>query len=143
MVTEPLDIEDIVRQVEPGTSYPAAPEGLRIGHVHLRVGDVAQAETFYRDALGLEVTRRRHGATFMSTGRYHHHIAGNVWHSAGAGRRNPDRAGLAWVALEAADASTFDATAARLRQAGMPAAAVDGAIESADPWGTRIRLLSS
>jgi catechol 2,3-dioxygenase len=143
MVTEPLDIEDIVRQVEPGVPYPAAPEGLRIGHVHLRVGDVAQAETFYRDALGLEVTRRRHGATFMSTGRYHHHIAGNVWHSAGAGRRNPDRAGLAWVALEAADASTFDATAARLRQAGMPAAAVHGAIESADPWGTRIRLLPS
>jgi catechol 2,3-dioxygenase len=143
MVTEPLDIENIVREVEPGAAFAAAPEGLRIGHVHLRVGDVAQAERFYRDALGLEVTRRRHGATFMSTGRYHHHIAGNVWHSAGAGRRNPDRAGLAWVALEAADASILNATAARLRQAGAPVAAADGAIESIDPWGTRIRILTS
>ncbi|MGZ3292928.1 MAG: VOC family protein, partial [Xanthobacteraceae bacterium] len=81
MITDPLDIDDIVREVPPDTTYSGAPEGLRIGHVHLRVGDIARAETFYRDALGLEVTRRRHGASFMSSGRYHHHIAGNVWHS--------------------------------------------------------------
>ena len=87
--------------------------------MHLRVGDVARAETFYRDALGLDVTRRRHGATFMSSGRYHHHIAGNVWHSAGAGRRDENRAGLSWLSLEAADAAAFDAVKARLAQAGV------------------------
>src|SRR2546427_685531 len=81
-------------------------------------GDLARAEAFYRDALGLDVTRRRQGATFMSSGRYHHHIAGNVWHSAGAGRRQEGRAGLSWLSLEAADAPAFETTKARLTQAG-------------------------
>jgi catechol 2,3-dioxygenase len=140
ITTDPLDIEDIVREVAPTAAYSGAPDGLRIGHVHLRVGDVARAEAFYRDALGLDVTRRRHGATFMSSGRYHHHIAGNVWHSAGAGRRDDDRAGLAWLALEAADAAAFDGVGARLREAGTPLAAIAAGVETADPWGTRLRI---
>jgi catechol 2,3-dioxygenase len=140
MITDPLDIEDIVREVEPAAAFPGAPSGLRIGHVHLRVGDVGRAETFYRDALGLEVTRRRHGATFMSSGRYHHHIAGNVWHSAGAGPRDPNRAGLCWVALEASDAAALATAMERLRQAGVDVAETSEAIEATDPWGTRLRI---
>jgi catechol 2,3-dioxygenase len=140
ITTDPLDVDDILREVIPTASYPGAPDGLRIGHLHLRVGDVARAETFYRDALGLAVTRRRHGATFLSSGRYHHHIAGNVWHSAGAGRRDEDRAGLAWLALEAADADAFAAVKARLAQAGAALAATGAAIEATDPWGTRLRI---
>jgi catechol 2,3-dioxygenase len=140
ITTDPLDIEDIVREVAPAAAYPGAPDGLRIGHVHLRVGDVARAEAFYRDALGLDVTRRRHGATFLSSGRYHHHIAGNVWHSAGAGRRDDNRAGLSWVALEAADAAAFDAVTARLRAAGAPLAAIAAGVETTDPWETRLRI---
>jgi catechol 2,3-dioxygenase len=140
MTTDPLDIDDIVREVAPGSAYPGAPLGLRIGHVHLRVGDVARAETFYRDALGLEVTRRRHGATFMSSGRYHHHIAGNVWHSAGAGRRDEARAGLSWLSLEAADAAAFDGAVARLTKAGIGLTAIPSGVEAADPWGTRLRI---
>jgi catechol 2,3-dioxygenase len=140
ITTDPLDIEDIVREVPPTAAFPGAPDGLRIGHVHLRVGDVARAETFYRDGLGLDVTRRRHGATFMSSGRYHHHIAGNVWHSAGAGRRDENRAGLSWLALEAADAAAFDAVNTRLAQAGVKLTPTAAGVETADPWGTRLRI---
>lgn len=140
MITDPLDIDDILREVPSAATYPGAPEGLRIGHVHLRVGDIARAETFYRDALGLEVTRRRHGASFMSSGRYHHHIAGNVWHSAGAGPRDQNRAGLAWLSLEAADDAAFAAVTDRLAQAGLQTAAIAAGIETADPWGTRLRV---
>jgi len=140
ITTDPLDIDSILREVAPGATYPSAPDGLRIGHVHLRVGDVARAEAFYRDALGLDVTRRRHGATFMSSGRYHHHIAANVWHSAAAGERNENRAGLSWLALEAADATAFDAGKARLAQAGAEFAATSAGIATADPWGTRLRI---
>jgi catechol 2,3-dioxygenase len=141
MVTDPLDIEAIVREVPPTSAYPGAPGGLRIGHVHLRVGDVVAAEGFFRDALGLDVTRRRHGATFMSSGRYHHHIAGNIWHSASAGKRNPDRAGLSFVALAAADADAFDVARQRLEQAGVAPVVTATAIEARDPWGTRVRIV--
>jgi catechol 2,3-dioxygenase len=139
MTTDPLDVEDILREVANDAAYPGAPNGLRIGHVHLRVGDVARAERFYRDVIGLAVTRRRHGASFMSSGRYHHHVAGNVWHSAGASMRDHERAGLAWFSLEAADAAAFDAVKARLAQAARAVTAAT--IETADPWGTRLRIV--
>jgi catechol 2,3-dioxygenase len=138
ITTDPLDVEDIVREVSSNATYPGAPDGLRIGHVHLRVGDVARAEAFYRDVIGLDVTRRRHGASFMSSGRYHHHIAGNVWHSAGAGMRDGERAGLAWFSFEA-DADAFDAVKARLGQTA--SALSPTSIETADPWGTRLRFV--
>jgi catechol 2,3-dioxygenase len=113
---------------------------MRIGHVHLRVGDVAGAEAFYRDALGLDVTRRRQGATFLSSGRYHHHIAANVWHSAGAGRRDEERAGLAWLALETADGAAFESAKERLAQAGTELTSTATGIATADPWGTRVHI---
>ena len=143
ITADPLDIEAILREVPPTANYPGAPDGLRIGHVHLRVGDVARAEAFYRDGLGLDVTRRRHGASFMSSGRYHHHIAANVWHSAGAGARDPDRAGLSWLTLEAADAVAFAALKQRLTRAGIAFSETSAAIETADPWGTRLRIVQA
>src|SRR5882724_3566796 len=110
MQTKQLDIDAIVTEIEPATAtYPAAPEGLRVGHIHLRVGSIEKAEEFYRSAIGLELTRRRGGATFMSSGGYHHHVGANVWHSPGAGPRDRNRAGLSWFTMEAADAGAIDA----------------------------------
>src|SRR6185503_18748750 len=111
MKTNALDIEAILTEINPATAtYSSAPEGLRIGHVHLRVGSVETAEEFYRGALGLDLTRRRGGATFMSSGGYHHHVGANVWHSDGASKRDPDRAGLAWFSVEAQDGAAYEAT---------------------------------
>jgi catechol 2,3-dioxygenase len=141
MQTKQLDVEAIVREVEPNAPYTAAPEGLRIGHIHLRVGNVEQAEQFYRGAVGLDLTRRRGGATFMSSGGYHHHVGANVWHSDGAGTRDPDRAGLAWFTMEAADGGALDAATARLKAANTTVNAIPGGIETADPWGTRVRFV--
>jgi catechol 2,3-dioxygenase len=140
--TDPLDIEAIIREVDPATAtYPEAPGGLRVGHIHLRVGNADQAERFYCDILGMEVTRRRTGATFISSGGYHHHVGANVWHSQGASMRDKDRAGLGWFTIEAADDATFDATVARLNAANVPVEKIPGGIEAADPWGTRVRFV--
>jgi catechol 2,3-dioxygenase len=141
MVTKQLDVEAILQEIDRSTAtYSEAPAGLRIGHVHLRVGSVEKAEEFYRGALGLELTRRRGGATFMSSGGYHHHVGANVWHSDGAGLRDPDRAGLAWFSMEAAGIAAYDDAAARLKSANAPVDGISGGIETADPFGTRIRL---
>ncbi len=110
MQTEQLDIEAILTEIGPATAtYQSAPEGLRVGHVHLRVGSVEQAEKFYRGAIGLDLTRRRGGATFMSSGGYHHHVGANVWHSEGAQKRDDARAGLAWFSVEPEDGAAYDA----------------------------------
>ena len=89
MVTEPLDVEAILQELdETIPPYERAPEGLRVGHIHLHVGDVGKAEEFYSGILGLNVVRRRGGATFMSSGGYHHHVGANTWRSPGAGLRD-------------------------------------------------------
>ena len=61
---------------------------VRIGHVHLRVGDLERAIAFYRDVLGFDVTAygSDHEHAFLAAGGYHHHIALNTWHSKGAHR---------------------------------------------------------
>jgi len=145
MQTKQLDVEAILQELGPDratAAYPAAPPGLRIGHVHLRVGNIEKAEEFYRGGLGLDLTRRRGGATFMSSGGYHHHVGANVWHSQGAGLRDNDRAGLAWFSVEAGD-GVYNATVSRLKTANASIDSTRGGIETVDPFGTRIRLVKA
>ncbi len=63
------------------TSY-RAPAATRIGHVHLKVSDVARSVAFYRDLLGFDVVARYGDrAAFLSAGGYHHHLGLNTWES--------------------------------------------------------------
>ena len=59
-------------------------DGVRIGHVHLKVADLDRALDFYCGVLGFELTQR-YGtqAAFVSAGGYHHHIGLNTWESLG------------------------------------------------------------
>ena len=104
-------------------------------------GDLGQADSFYRGSIGLDPTRRRNGASFLSSGRYHHHLAVNVWQSAGAGRRDEAATGLAWFSLEIDKPDMFAAQQERLRQAGAQVAALANGIETVDPWGTKVWLI--
>lgn len=139
MATERLDLDNLAAEAG-NMSYAGAPDGLRIGHIHLRVGDLAVTQQFYCDTLGLDPTSGRNGALFMSSGRYHHHIGSNTWHSAGAGTRDDDRAGLSWFAIEAADAAQHDAALARLKAANVAVAGSGHGLEVRDPFGTRVRF---
>ena len=144
MATDPLDFDNLLALTNPRiSSYAGAPEGLRIGHMHLRVGDLDQAGRFYGGAIGFDPTRKRTGAAFLSSGRYHHHLGINVWQSAGAGRRDDAAAGLAWFSLEVQTQEILQALQERLQQAGAPAAAIEKGIETSDPWGTKIRLIKA
>lgn len=133
MATERLDLDALLRDAD-GRTYAGMPDGTVMGHIHLRVGDVAQAEGFYRDALGFEVMVHYPGASFMATGGYHHHIAANTWHSRGAGLRRDDEAGLASFELVARDDEARAALSRRMAAAGGAAGSV------VDPWGNRITL---
>jgi len=142
MATDQLDIDGLLTLTDTRASdYANAPDGLRIGHVHLRVGDLGQAESFYHGSVGLDPTRRRSGAAFLSSGRYHHHLGINVWQSAGAGRRDETATGLAWFSLEVEKQDLFAAQQEHLRQAGAQVTALANGVEAADPWGTRVRLV--
>ncbi|MFJ3407833.1 VOC family protein [Promicromonospora sp. NPDC090134] len=112
----------------------------RVGHVHLQVGDVATARSFYVDALGLETTLTDiPGALFASAGGYHHHIAMNTWNSAGAGPRAASL-GLGDVAITVPGREDLDALVARLRAAAVPFADDGRSVTVADPWDTQVTV---
>ena len=119
MANAPLDRPGLLALAS--QAWAGAPDGTRVGHVHLQGGDVAAAAAFYSGRLGLDVTAGWREAVFLSSGGYHHQLAVNTWNSAGAGVRDARRAGL--------DSITLDTTG------------VAGA-EIADPWGTVIRFRS-
>lgn len=81
-------------------SAPVSPVRLRIGHVHLKVADLAGMTKFYQEALGLEVTQR-YGtqAVFLSVGGYHHHLGLNTWQSQGGAPAPAGSTGLYHVAF--------------------------------------------
>lgn len=110
-----------------------------IGHVHLQVGDVATAERFYVDTLGFETTTTYPGALFVSAGGYHHHVALNVWNSAGAGPRAATL-GLGQLTIEVPERGELDAVAERLRGRGLQFADDGASITVLDPWNSEVVL---
>ncbi|PNI09936.1 glyoxalase [Arthrobacter sp. AFG7.2] len=111
-----------------------------VGHVHLQVGDVQTARDFYVGTLGFEKTAGWHGqALFVSAGRYHHHMAMNVWNSRGAGPRK-DTLGLGEVLIEVPSGDDVGALADRLRVAGVAAHHTGAELRFEDPWRNRIRV---
>src|SRR5499427_4192002 len=84
---------------DPVTSRPIA-DGVRIGHVHLKVADLERALSFYCGILGFELVQRRgREAAFISAGGYHHHIGLNTWESLGGSPPPPGSTGLYHLAI--------------------------------------------
>ena len=111
-----------------------------VGHVHLQVGDVQTARDFYVGTLGFEKTAGWHGqALFVSAGRYHHHMAMNVWNSRGAGPRK-DTLGLGEVLIEVPSGDDVGSLADRLKVAGVAAHHTGAELRFEDPWRNRIRV---
>ncbi len=96
MDTLPLDLDSVLGELGGARELqPLVPPGTEIGHVHLQVSDIHEAEDFYSGVLGFEVMVRGYpGALFVSAGGYHHHLGLNTWHSAGAAPPAPGAVGL-------------------------------------------------
>ena len=118
----------------------AAARPASVGHVHLSVGDVASARTFYVDQLGFETTAEVGGsALFVSAGKYHHHMAMNTWNSAGAGRRQ-QALGLGLVRIELPSVDDLGALSERLGFHGVAVEDDGRVLGFADPWANRIEV---
>ncbi|RYF27332.1 MAG: hypothetical protein EOO17_06255 [Chloroflexi bacterium] len=91
----------------------------KLGHVHLKIGDIQSAEEFYVKMLGFDVTARVPGALFISVGGYHHHIGLNTWISKGAAKRTPTL-GLSEVTITLDTSHDVNKLAVRIEAAGLP-----------------------
>src|SRR5258708_3139069 len=76
-------------------SAPSIPAGAHIGHVHLKVAEIARSVQFYHELMGFDViTQLGNQAAFLSAGGYHHHLGLNAWESAGGQPPAPGTTGL-------------------------------------------------
>lgn len=110
-----------------------------LGHVHLQVGNVAQARDFYAGIMGFEVTGELDTVVFVSAGGYHHHIGLNVFNSAGAGPRAASY-GLGRVDIDVPTGDARGALAERLKDHGVATRDDGRTLEFNDPWDSVIRV---
>ncbi len=145
MATLPLDLQDVMNELAEDQDFQEqAPEGTKIGHVHLQVADLEQTEAFYSGVLGFDVMVRGYpGALFVSAGGYHHHLGLNTWQSAGASAPEPGAIGLRSFEVVVPDAVELERVTGRIRAAGLEASDRDGAALVRDPSGNLVVLRSA
>jgi catechol 2,3-dioxygenase len=141
MAALPIDLramlDELAHDDHPGEGLQP---GTRIGHIHLQVADIAQAERFYCDALGFEVVARMPDALFISAGGYHHHIGMNTWESRNGPRPPEGSAGLRRFVIELPDAPALAEVQARLTVRGIPATSHGSGLLVRDPLDNTILL---
>ncbi|MFM8888709.1 MAG: VOC family protein [Solirubrobacterales bacterium] len=119
---------------------------VRIGHVHLKVADLARSLDFYCGVLGFELTTTYGSqAAFISAGGYHHHIGLNTWESLGGSPPPPGTTGLFHLAVLYPDRASLGDALLRLERAGWPLTGaadhgVSEAIYTEDPDGNGVEL---
>ncbi len=140
MGADPLDLDALL--AEPGGDNGAglAP-GTVIGHVHLHVSGLDEAERFYVGVLGFDLMQRYgSGALFVSAGGYHHHIGLNTWAGVGAPPPPAGAIGLKFFEVALPNAAAVAAVADRLASAGVSFDRNGEAVFTRDPSGNAVKF---
>ncbi len=117
---------------------------VKVGHIHLKIGDVSLAKQFYADTLRFEIMFIDRSVLFVSRDTYHHHIGMNTWESFGAQRRREGRSGLASFTIAYRDEPLFNEVLKGLQNGSYTFDRVsESEIHIRDPWDTLIILKKS
>jgi len=145
MTTQALDLAGLL--AEPGAdgeAWSGLADGTDLGHVHLTVSHLGDAERFYVDGLGFDVMMRAgDSALFVSAGGYHHHVGLNTWAGAGAPPPPAGAAGLRSFEVRLPDRAALERAVERLRAGGFPSSRVGDHYQTRDPFQNLIRLTSA
>jgi catechol 2,3-dioxygenase len=136
----PLDVDDLLATVSGEEPTARVGEGLRMGHLHLHVGDVDEGLAFYRDVLGFEVQANLGSAAFVSAGGYHHHLGFNVWKGHGVGPAPEHTVGLRTWTVQLPAEEDVAAVRARVEQAGIAVEPAERGFRVRDPWQTAVTI---
>ncbi len=140
MGADPIDLDELLAEKADNDGAPLA-SGTVIGHVHLHVSRLDDAERFYVGVLGFELMQRYGpSALFVSAGGYHHHIGLNTWAGVGAPPPPPGAIGLRHFLVRLPTTAAVEAVAARARTAGAPTEIVEGGFLIRDPAGNALKL---
>jgi catechol 2,3-dioxygenase len=140
----PLDLPDLMSTVDGQPTRPRAAAGLRVGHLHLHVGDLARAMRFWTEVVGFERMAEIPGqAGFVAAGSYHHHLGFNVWRGTGVPPAPPAGVvGLERWTVRLPGAADVAALRERLAGAGAAVEDADGGLVVRDPDGIAVAFTS-
>ncbi|MBX5449038.1 VOC family protein [Thermogemmatispora sp.] len=144
MATDPIDLQAMFAEGRSELErhpWRGLPAGTTVGHVHLRVADLRQAERFYHQLLGFAITARVPGALFVSAGGYHHHLGLNIWESQGAPAPSEGSLGLRLFSIELPTQVALEQVAARLERGRWPFERHGEIIAVRDPWRHLVLLM--
>jgi len=116
----PLDSDALLATVAGERPAAHVGAGLRMGHLHLHVGDIEEGLRFYRDLVGFAVQANLGTAAFVSAGGHHHHLAFNVWNGRGVGPAPEHTAGLRHWTVELPSRADVERVCDRLARAASP-----------------------
>ena len=141
MGADPLDLDTLLESSDRAAGLAW---GTTIGHVHLHVSHLAEAERFYVEVLGFSLMQRYgSSALFVAAGSYHHHIGLNTWVGVGAPAPPPGAIGLRHFVVRLPDRQAVDAVADRLRAADVRVETIDCGVLLHDPSGNAMLLQPS
>ncbi|HRQ37879.1 MAG TPA: VOC family protein [Chloroflexota bacterium] len=139
MDTKQFDVESVLselhgRDLTRDYTWGGLHADTTIGHIHLHVSHLAEAEAFYTQVLGFDlIMRYGPSAAFVSAGGYHHHIGLNTWAGVGAPPPPPGSVGLDWYEILLPDEEALAATAVRLQNAHIPTEQSENGLFLRDP----------
>lgn len=143
---DPIDMDGLLAELgDTPVIAPTMPAGTRIGHVHVHVNDLERAMAFYRDVVGFAGFLLIHSFGMGDVGLDYmpHTIAFNIWSGPGAGLPPGGSAGLRWFTIVVSDAEVLESMRVRLEEAGAPTVVVEGGLDTSDPFGNHIRILTA
>ena len=139
MATHRLDLQALYDEA-PKDGWTGQENGTVIGHIHLQVTDIPEADAFFQGVLGLDIMARYPGASFFATGKYHHHVAANVWNSRGQPKRQGGMTGLSDYTIRFNDPAKLEAAIGKLDALALPTTRSGGTVSLVDPWGIGLKL---
>lgn len=139
MATLPFDLQALYDEA-PKDKWDGMAAGSTIGHIHLQVSDIPQANAFFGDVLGLDLMASYPGASFFASGKYHHHVGANIWNSRGAPKRQANMTGLSDYTVHFNDPAKLQNAIAKLDELEIPVTRSGDTVSLIDPWGIGLKL---
>jgi catechol 2,3-dioxygenase len=144
MDTKSLDVEGLLSESGRGDAWSGLSAETVIGHVHLHVANLAEAQAFYVGVLGFDIMQRYGSQTlFVSAGGYHHHIGLNTWAGVGAPPPPSEAAGLRTFIVRLPNETELARLTSRVREAGVALEETHNGILVRDPSQNCLLLASA
>ena len=141
----PLDLEGLLSELSGRSDeWGGLPPEAMIGHVNLRVANLAEAESFYASVLGFDIIARYESqALFVSAGGYHGHVGLNTWDGVDAPPPPSGSIGLRYFDVRLPNTVELDRVTKQVRDAGVTLEETPAGVLVHDPCANALLLTTS